>query len=812
MSPTPLTVRLPGRGWATLVSLLILFALAVWLGLSPLSAVPDVVPASADPTLFSAERAMAHLNIIAATPRPIGSAANAATRDYLMAQIAALGLQPEVQATHVLRTEPGFPEAHIVAVENVLVRVPGSEPGGQALLVSGHYDSVATSSGASDCGTCSATTLETLRAVVATADAGRPLRNDVIFLFTDAEENGVVGATGFMRDHPWADDVGLAIVFEALGSGGAPLLYVSSRGSGEATAAALDVLRESTRYPLASSFLHDFMWNVAGNTGSDLDAFAEGAPGFGFIYLPLETVASYHNQADNLAALDPRSLQGMGDLALALTRAFGDRPLDDLAGAPDRVIFPLAPGVVVDYSSRLAVPLAVVATALLAAALALGLRRGRLTGRGLLAAFALGVPLMLTAVLAVTGVWWLVRLLTPGLHTFTVGGWWGNGFYLAASLVLALAVALAWRGMLRFQAADLLAGGLLWFAFLAFVMSLILPGISYLFVWPLLVVALGWVVLAVRPGGQWSALPVVAGAFVALVLAAPVAYWLWIYVGRAEGQMGIPFAALPVLFVLPALLLAVAAADSLPATTAPAAPQGTSLLVPRRSWLALLVLAVALFAIPALRRPTPARPWVNTVVYTLDAGQGTAHWVTFNDSRAGRGTRQQLDAWTRQFFAGGVEEMTFDPWLVTRSDAPYPALRAVAPLVALPNTTITAVYAGGEAQLTLSRPPQAMLTRLVVRATVPITAVTLDGQPLDLAGTQPTEYTILVLGRADTVTLALGGPDEGDMTIEVLDRLTNDVMAIAAQAGLTINPRPAWMGVASASDTGEGAIVTTQFP
>ncbi len=149
---------------------------------------------------------------------------------------------------------------------------------------------------------------------------------------------------------------------------------------------------------------------------------------------------------------------------------------------------------------------------------------------------------------------------------------------------------------------------------------------------------------------------------------------------------------------------------------------------------------------------------------------------------------------------------------MTRSDAPYPALRAVAPPVALPHTAITAAYAGGEAQLTLSRPPQAMLTRLVVRATVPITAVTLDGEQLDLAGTQPTEYTILVLGRADTVTLALGGPSEGDMTIEVLDRLTNDVMAIAAQAGLTINPRPAWMGVAQASDTGEGAIVTTQFP
>lgn len=812
MSSDSLDTRLSGRSAATLISLLILFALAVWLGLSPLWAVPDVVPASADPTVFSAERAMRHLNAIALAPRPIGSAANAATRDYLVAQIAALGLQPEVQATHVLRSEPGFPEAHIIAVENVVVRVPGAEPGGKALLVSGHYDSVATSVGASDCGMCTAVTLETLRAVVAAADAGQPLRNDVIFLFTDAEENGVVGATGFMRDHPWATDVGLSIVFEGLGSDGAPLLYVSRRGSGDLTAAALDALRQGTRYPLASSFLHDFMWNVAGNTGSDLDAFAEGAPGFSFIYLSLETVAAYHNQADNIATLDPRSVQGMGDLALTLTHAFGDRPLAGLPDAPDRVMFPLAPGVIVDYSGGLALLVAIVAAALLAAALVLGLRRGRLTGRGLLAACALGLPVMLTAILVVTGIWWLVRLLTPGLHTFTVGGWWGNGFYLTASLALALAVALAWRGVLRFRAADLLAGGLLWFALLALVTALVLPGISYLFVWPLLVVALGWLVLALRPGERWAALPVAAGALVALVLAAPVAYWLWVYVGRAEAQMGIPFAALPVLFVLPALLLAAAAVEALrPAATAPVAQRRVALEFVRRPWFVFLVLALLLFAVPALRQPTPARPWVNTVVYTLDADQGVAQWVTFNDSRAGRGTRQQLDEWTRQFFPDGAEATTFDPWLVTRTDTLYPALRAPAPAVALPHTTITAIYTGGEAQLTLSRPPEAMLTRLVVHTTAPIMAVTLDGRPLDLAGTQPAEYTVLVLGRADTLTLTLGGLAEGDVTIEVLDRLTTDVLTIAAQAGLTIRPRPAWMDVAAASDTGEGALVTTHF-
>ena len=71
---------------------------------------------------------------------------------------------------------------------------PGADPGGKALLVSGHYDSVATSFGATDCAMCTVTVLETLRAVVDAADAGQPLRNDVIFLFTDAEEIGVAGA------------------------------------------------------------------------------------------------------------------------------------------------------------------------------------------------------------------------------------------------------------------------------------------------------------------------------------------------------------------------------------------------------------------------------------------------------------------------------------------------------------------------------------------------------------------------------------------------------------------------------------------
>ena len=805
----PTHTQLRNHPVLTVLSVLALLVVLIWLSLTALTAVPEVVPAEASPLVFSAERAMAPLRALAAEPHPVGSAANAAIRDYLMSEIAALGLSPQIQATHVFRHTPGFPETHLMAVENVLVRVPGADPGGKALLVSGHYDSVSTSAGASDCAMCTATVLETLRAVVAAADGGQPLRNDVIFLFTDAEEIGVAGASGFMREHPWAADVGLSLVFEGLGSGSAPLLYISGPDSGTITGEALDALNEGTRFPLASSFLNDFMWTVAGNTGSDLDAFVEGAPGLAFIYLSLETVANYHSSADNVAALDPRSLQGMGDYALAMTRYFGDRPLANLPQEPNLIMFPLAPGVMARYSSRAALPLAVVAAVLLVTWLVVGLRRGQMTWRAMLAAFAAWIPIVITSVVVVTLVWWLVRLLSPGLHNFTAGGWWGSRFYLAATLGLALAVAAGWRALLhKFTALELLGGWLVWWALLALLTASALPGLSYLFVWPLLLGALTGLLVTLWSGGGWRrVIPPVAAAAVAMLVAAPVASWMWIYTGRAEAMMGLPMAALPVVFAMPSLLLVVLALE------AAAGPQQVALV--RRRWatvaLALVVLSVALFAILALQRPSAERPWANTVVYDQRPEQGEAYWVTFNDSRAGRGVGQQLDRWTSQFLAAGAEETTFDPWLLTRSDTPYPALRSVAPVVALPHTTITTEGPAEAPHLVLSRPPEATLTRLMVHSTAPLTGVALDGRPLDLGGTQPTEYTFLIIGRADEVALDLATTGAGSLAIDVLDRLATDVMTVAEQGGLAIAPRPEWMTTAAASDTADRALVTTRY-
>src|SRR5690606_20117292 len=107
------------------IGLVLLLALLTWISTLQLST-PDVVPADAAATEVSGERAMDHLRAFATEPRPIGSPGNLATRDYLMEQVRALGLQPELQTTSVVAGSEGGPGFGAGTVTNIVVRVPGT--------------------------------------------------------------------------------------------------------------------------------------------------------------------------------------------------------------------------------------------------------------------------------------------------------------------------------------------------------------------------------------------------------------------------------------------------------------------------------------------------------------------------------------------------------------------------------------------------------------------------------------------------------------------------------------------------------------
>ena len=151
----------------------------------------------------------------------MGSPANAAVRDYLVSQLRGLGLTPEIQrTTSAYYPLPGLLQAG--TSENVLARLPGSQPGGKAFLLAAHYDSVPTGPGATDNGSGVASLLETLRAL----RAGPPLRNDVIFLFTDGEERGPDRRPGLRRlSIRWARDVGVVLNLDTRGNTGPALCW-----------------------------------------------------------------------------------------------------------------------------------------------------------------------------------------------------------------------------------------------------------------------------------------------------------------------------------------------------------------------------------------------------------------------------------------------------------------------------------------------------------------------------------------------------------------------------------------------------------
>jgi acetylornithine deacetylase/succinyl-diaminopimelate desuccinylase-like protein len=177
-------------------------------------------------TEFSAGRAMQDLAVIAQEPHPMGvSQAHAEVRDYLLSEIRALGLEPQVQETMGVRTlQPGWLLGG--AVENILVRVPGRDPDGAILMMS-HYDTTPGAPGGVDSSSGVAAVLELLRAL----QAGPPLRQDTIFFFSDGEEPGTLGSHAFVAQHPWLEEVRLAINMDSYQMG-PPMLVRTTTGNG----------------------------------------------------------------------------------------------------------------------------------------------------------------------------------------------------------------------------------------------------------------------------------------------------------------------------------------------------------------------------------------------------------------------------------------------------------------------------------------------------------------------------------------------------------------------------------------------------
>jgi hypothetical protein len=505
---------------ATLVVVVVAGVVAI--AVKPVGA-PQPRPASAPAGEFSSERAMDVLRGIAAEPRPIGSARARLVRDSIYARLSRLGLGPHIQTATVVSAQ----DARVAGtVHNVAGRLPGRDPSRAVLLVA-HYDSVPTAPGAADDGSGVAALLETARAL----RSGPPPRNDVIFLFTDGEERGLLGAQAFLRDDPWAFAAGVALNFDSAGSSSPALMYETSPGNGL-------LVREyvaAGAHPYASSLMYEVSRRQP--IVSDFRPLvARGIPGMSFGML--DGPAHNHTAYDSLANFDEARLQHTGETALAVTRRLGDLDLWRLH-RPDVVYFDVVDSVAVVYPLSLTLPLALLAAVAFAAAAAVAVRRRLLTRRGV-AWSALGTAAGLAASLGVMGVVWAMYRTAYEERAWSDTGVVVSDLYRLGLVLLAAAVVITVYAALlrRLRAWDLAIVALAWWLAATVALSLLVPGAGYLLTWPLIGGSVGLTAAAFigeRVTRSFAAVVIVlAGAVPGLLLVGSATHLLLLSAGLKQ--------------------------------------------------------------------------------------------------------------------------------------------------------------------------------------------------------------------------------------------------------------------------------------
>lgn len=363
---------------------------------------------------FSTDRALEHVKQLSKEPHAVGFPGHKRAKDYIISELNTMGLETIIQEGYTAGDWGNLSKA-----TNILARIPGSG-NGKALLLLSHYDSNPHSSyGASDAGSGVATILEGIRAFLS---ENKTPKNDIIILITDAEELGLNGADLFVNKHPWAKDVGLALNFEARGSGGPSYMLIETNRSNG------NLIKEFTKanpqYPAANSLMYSIYKMLPNDT--DLTVFREDGDIEGFNFAFIDDHYDYHTALDNYERLDRNTLAHQGSYLMPLLTYFSDADLDNLKSLNDYVYFNMPFFKLVSYPFEWIWPMFVLAVLAFILLLFTGFKKGKLNVKDIFKGF---VPVLLTLIingLAGYFCWTIITWWYPGfkdmLHGFTYNG------------------------------------------------------------------------------------------------------------------------------------------------------------------------------------------------------------------------------------------------------------------------------------------------------------------------------------------------------------------------------------------------------
>lgn len=713
---------------------------------------PAPVPASAPLAEFSSARALKQLEVVAIKPHPVGSAAHREVRDYIVSQISALGLTPEIQKTTSVMQRWGF-GFQAATVENVFTRLKGTG-GGKAVLLVAHYDSVSVGPGANDNGTGIASLLETLRAL----KEGSPLKNDVMVLLSDAEEIGLLGAKAFTEDHPWAKDIGVVLNYDARGSRGPTIMYETSDGNGWL----IGEFAKAAPHPFANSLSQEIYRMMP--YGSDMTIFKRaGYPALNFAYI--DGANHYHNGLDDLENADERNLQHFGSYALALARHFGNMDLEDKR-QNNAVYFDILGSAFVNYSASWAPILAGITTLLFVGVVVLGFKNKQLKVSGIILGFVATLLSLIITPIVVMATWWLIRLVNSNYRVYPQGDVYNSKVYLVAFAALTVAIFATIFLLFRKKAGDgsLAVGAYLWLLIFAVLTSLFVSGASYLLTWPLLFGLVGLAFsFARKEEGSFSIKQLIVlllTSLAGIVLIVPMIYLIFVALTLANSAPSI---------VLQVLLLALL----VPLVNLMAKP---------KKWVLPLasVLVFAVFVIIGAMTSgfDSEHPRPNSIFYVMNADSKKAIWVSID---------REPDEWTEQYLSKDVKNASIADYI----DTPHPSyLQNDAPVLSLAAPELQVVedrIADGVRSLKLRilSKRQAPVLILNVRAEGETIAATVNGK--SNGGKLENQWGFEYLGLPEE-GIELGMQVKSTAPIKI--RVADQTYGLPEIQGMTFKPRP----------------------
>ncbi|XP_055540788.1 endoplasmic reticulum metallopeptidase 1-like [Wyeomyia smithii] len=291
------------------------------------------------PGAFIAERAWENLKVLNDFgPKPTGSETNEkTTADYLKQQIALIEaskhknqkllIEHQIVSGGYAITFRKNPLTSLYRnVQNLVVMLEGENQNttSPALMLNCHFDTVASSPGASDDAASCCVMLEIIRIL-----SRQPTRNrhSIIFLFNGAEETPLQAAHGFITQHPWAKQVAAFLNLESAGSGGKEVLFQS----GPQHPWMIDVYARAIRHPYANAAGEEIFQSGLIPSDTDFRIFRDfgHVPGMDFAHW-VEGYR-YHTKYDNIDYLSMSVIQRTGDNILSITREMANS--DELANS-----------------------------------------------------------------------------------------------------------------------------------------------------------------------------------------------------------------------------------------------------------------------------------------------------------------------------------------------------------------------------------------------------------------------------------------------------------------------------------------------